>query len=436
MGGPSSTARRVLLYETEGLLHRLDRVRPLITQIPTVAAAAIAPAAAREIDRFLAAGRDELRGLVRHFRRWLLRAGDAMDPTEAQRRFTMVRLRFNRVLGHFETYSDALVQRCEHEYGTLLRGLDVLAEDALATGAAYYEPCPVITYLDRGMGAAIRKARTRLPGGGATPVAIIRVPRERMVGSGIGASLVHEVGHQVAALLGLVPSLRHSLQAMQQAEPADAIPWGVWEGWISEIVADFWSVGLLGIGATIGLMQVVSLPRAFVFKIHLKDPHPAPWIRVHLSCAMGERLYPHPQWRRLAALWDSFYPLDGVPLAQQQMIRRLVDHAPRLASFLIDHRPAACGGKRLKDLVPTAERAPQRLVELNRAWAARPGALEHAAPTLAMAVLGQAKFNGALRADKESSAHARLLRSWAVRRALGEAPAPPSRSEVLLKLVA
>ena len=36
------------------------------------------------------------------------------------------------------------------------------------------------------------------------PVAIIRVPRERMVGHGIASSLVHEVGHQGAALLGLV----------------------------------------------------------------------------------------------------------------------------------------------------------------------------------------------------------------------------------------
>ncbi len=48
-------------------------------------------------------------------------------------------------------------------------------------------------------GAAIRRARTRLPGGGDNPVAIIRVPRERMVGSGIASSLVHEVGHQAAA---------------------------------------------------------------------------------------------------------------------------------------------------------------------------------------------------------------------------------------------
>ena len=54
------------------------------------------------------------------------------------------------------------------------RGLDVVAADALRTARRYFEPPPVICYLDRGHGAAIRRARTRLPGGGENPVAIIR----------------------------------------------------------------------------------------------------------------------------------------------------------------------------------------------------------------------------------------------------------------------
>ena len=77
------------------------------------------------------------------------------------------------------SFASALTQRSEHSTGVCL---------------------------DRSMGAAIRRARTRLPGGELNPVAIIRVPRERMVGTGIGSSLVHEVGHQGASLLDLVPS--------------------------------------------------------------------------------------------------------------------------------------------------------------------------------------------------------------------------------------
>jgi hypothetical protein len=34
----------------------------------------------------------------------------------------------------------------------------------------------------------------------------------------------------------------------------------------------------------------------FLFRINLDDPHPFPWLRVKLSCALGQALYPHPQW--------------------------------------------------------------------------------------------------------------------------------------------
>src|SRR5262249_1392251 len=150
-----------------------------------------------------------------------------------------------------------------------------------------------------GPGASIRRARTRLPGGHANPVAIIRMPRERMIGSGIASSLVHEVGHQAAALMGLVPSLRLVLQGLQRGGGAERDLWAIWERWISEIVADFWSIARVGIAATLGLMGVVSLPRSFVFRLDLDDPHPMPWLRVKLSTAMGQALYPHPQWGRL-----------------------------------------------------------------------------------------------------------------------------------------
>ena len=182
----------------------------------SVPAAAVSLQAQEAIERVLAHGRRELQQRVRGFREWLKSAsGQLATAADAQRRFTLLRLRFNAVLTQVDLFADALVQRSEHEHGTWLGGLDVLAADALAL-PGYYDAPPVICYLDRGAGAAIRRARTRLPGGGKNPVGIIRVPRERMIGSGIASSLVHEVGHQAAALLDLVDSLRPELQARQQ----------------------------------------------------------------------------------------------------------------------------------------------------------------------------------------------------------------------------
>ena len=85
-----------------------------------------------------------------------------------------------------------------------------------------------------------------------------------MVGSGIASSLVHEVGHQAAALLDLVNSLRRCSQALQRKGGAEQPAWNIYERTISEVVADFWAVARVGVAATTGLMGVVSLPRAFV----------------------------------------------------------------------------------------------------------------------------------------------------------------------------
>jgi hypothetical protein len=316
-------------------------------------------------------------------------------------------------------FVDALLQRCEHESGVLLRGLDILATDSLMLGIGNHEPSAVISYLDRGIGAAIRKARTRLPGGGQNPVTIIRVPRERMVGSGIGASLVHEVGHQVAAILELVEPLRAALYA--RCAGANAREWAIWARWISEIFADFWAVGVLGVGATLGLIQVVSLPRAFVFKIRLDDPHPTPWLRVHISCALGEALYPHPQWPRLRGLWNALYPLE-LTGQHAELVRSLLQHIPQLVHAILEHRPTACGGIAMRNLPPVAERQPARLAELHQTWRSIPTGLRDAPPSLAMAALGQAKFDGVLPPSEEVRVHSQLLKSWALRETVNTRP--------------
>ncbi|HEX6625340.1 MAG TPA: hypothetical protein VF064_16620, partial [Pyrinomonadaceae bacterium] len=237
----------LLEQEARALLSRLARVKPFALLEPALPAATIPPNAQTAIETFLASGRHELRARVRGFIAWLRSPpGFGASPAEAQRRFTLLRLRFNDVLSQFDLFADVLTQRSEHETGVWLAGLDVVAAEALRVPGGYFDLPPVICYLDRGPGAAIRRARTRLPGGAENPVAIVRVPRERMVGSGIASSLVHEVGHQGAALLELVESLRPALQAKQRGGTDGHLAWRFWERWISEIVADFWSVARIG----------------------------------------------------------------------------------------------------------------------------------------------------------------------------------------------
>ena len=408
----------LLERDARALLTRIARIRPFALYETAVPAASVSSLARAAIERDLAAGRRELKGRVHAFLAWL-RAEDGgrdRDPEDAQRRLTFLRLRFNAVLSRLDIFADVLTQRSEAEIGVWLAGLDAFAEDALALPDRY-EPPPLMCYLDRGAGAAIRRARTRLPGGGPNPVAVIRVPRERMVGSGIGSSLVHEVGHQGAALLDLVASLRGEL-APRRTRERGAPTWAYWERWISEIVADLWSVGHLGIGATLGLIGVVSLPRAFVFRVNADDPHPVPWLRVTLGCAIGEALFPDPQWRRLGRSWRARYPTDRLAASTQDFLARMESSTPAFVELLLEHRPATLGGLALHEALPAARRRPERLRALFERAEGEPAALYRLRPSLAFAVLGQAAWDGRLGPKSESDLIASLLRRWALRRAL------------------
>jgi hypothetical protein len=411
----------MLDQEARALQARLGRIRPFVLNQPMVLAASLLPRAQIAIERFLARGRSELRLRIQAFIRWLHGRGAVATAAEAQQKFVFLRLRFNAVLSQLELFNQVITQRSESEQGVWLSGLDVVSSDALAL-PGYYEAPPVICYLDRGVGAAIRRARTRLPGGGENPVAIIRIPRERMIGSGIASSLIHEVGHQGAQLLGLVNSLRPALQARQRQE-ADPLIWQLWERWISEIVSDFWSVARIGVVSTLGLIGVVGLPRPFVFRINVDDPHPVPWIRVKLSCTIGDALNPHPQWNRVAQMWESYYPLDTLDETRRDLILRLEKSLPAFVALLAEHRPPALRGRSLNEAMQAQDRSPHRLAMLFQLWNQTPGEMYKAPPSLVFAVIGQAKADGRLGAEDESDLLARLLSHWAMRSTLDAAEA-------------
>lgn len=405
-----------LAREARALLQRLGRIRAFSLEIPSVLAAAVSPAAQTAMETHMARGRSRLRKMVLNYLRWLRGAeAGGSSPAAVQARFTFLRLRFNAMLSQFDIFAEALVQRTELDNGVRLSGLDVLAADALRVSGSTFEAPPVICYLARGHGAAIRRARTRLPGGGDSPVAIIRIPRERMIGSGIASSLVHEVGHQAAALLDLIGSLRPLLQALQRKGGPEQMAWTIWERCISEIIADFWAVAKVGVSATTGLIGVVSLPRAFVFRINLDDPHPFPWARVRLSAAMGRALYPHPQWARIERMWDAFYPLAGLDAERRRIIDLLLGTMPTFVALLAQHRPRTLSGRTLSEALEIEQRQPSRLQLLYKTWGDSPRQMRDASPSLVFAVIGQANADGKISPEEESRLLTDLLTYWALR---------------------
>lgn len=170
--------------------------------------------------------------------------------------------------------------------------------------------------------------------------------------------------------------------------------------------------------STLGLIGVVSLPQPFVFRINVDDPHPTPWIRVKLSCAIGNGLYPHPQWQRVANLWESYYPIADLDDERRDLLARLEQSFPGFVAVLIDHRPKALRGRLLMEAMNIEPRTPGRLAALFEAWRKAPRQMYRAPPSLVFAVLGQAKADGGPSPEDENDLLAKFLTFWATRSTL------------------
>ena len=381
-----------------------------------VAAATADKLAMQRVNQLIMDGKRSLRDELAFFLDKLQHPATQLSPPSMQMQYALLKLRFNALLDQLDIFADVFTQRGEEGTGIWMAGLDIAAKNALEVKLLKGKTPPLVTYLDRGHGAAIRRARTRLPGGHENPVAIIRIPRERMVGSGIASSLIHEVGHQGAVLLGLLTSLRNALQRQQNQHPQFGPALGYYERCISEIISDFWAIAHLGVGATAGLMAVVSLPHYFVFRVKMDAPHPFPWIRVMISLAFGEALYPDPQWQSMRSIWQRLYPVERQSQAQQELVSDLLRALPLFVDTVLQHAPPQLKGHTVPGLFPVKTRVPARLRANFQKWKGRLDIWKKASPTLVFAVLGQARADQAISANDESKLLKALFQHWALQR--------------------
>lgn len=407
--------KKFLETESNALLTRLGQIRSFALTMPMTPAANIPQTAQKAIHQLLKEGVNEMKAKIFGFILWLKKK-PGLNAELAQKQYALIKLQFNWLLDQVDIFADVLSQRSEHDTGIWLAGMDALAEDTLRINGKYYDPPPQITYLDRGHGAAIRRARTRLPGGKSNPVAVIRVPRERMISTGIASSLVHEVGHQGASLLALIPSLRKELRQQALYDPENAKYWKWYERWISEILSDFWSVSMIGIGSTTGLMNVVSVPSYFVFRLNEDDPHPPPWIRVRLSIAFGAFLYPDQQWHRLQKLWDQLYPLHLAGRVKMETYKYLEALIPAFIEVMMYHQPPLLKGRTMKMAFSQSTHQVGRLRAWINNWNGQTESFLPLRPSLVFALIGQARADGLMSPEQENGILSKMLRAWALRR--------------------
>jgi hypothetical protein len=407
-------AHQWIAQEAAALESRLSAVPRFGATIPMVADSEPSNRALHLADKVVSRSKRILRRQVREFGRGLARErAFPGDLRRTQRRYQVLRGRFDALLTTVDVFADALTQRSEHGVGTLLCGLDALALDGLRLHPAVFRPPPVVCYLDRGVGGAIRRILTRLPGGESNAVALIRLPRERLCGNGF-ASLLHEVGHQGAALLALPEAFAQLIGEGPFARRHSNEITTFWTSKISEIIADLWACAKLGAGATLGLFAVLGRGPRFTFHDQPGDPHPMPWLRARLSIAFGAAAMPHSLWAGLHALWQRLYPVEEAPKPTQRMLARLEPSIADVAELVARKSLPILGGRTLASALGSHRVSPAtllpRLEGLIRAIRTGHGAI---APCVVLGAVTLARHRGLVSPFEENHLLELSLRRWA-----------------------
>lgn len=261
-------------------------------------------------------------------------------------------------------YGDAVNTRTNETIGTYLRACDALGGRSMSSLLAPLgkTPPPVLTYLDKGLGASILKAGLRLwDPRSLSAVAAVKIVRHNL---NRPTALIHEAGHQVSAMLGwhvevaalLTRGLaRHSLQVAR-----------LWAQWASEVVADAFAFAHTGYGSVAALHDVLSGGLASVTQLRELDPHPVSYLRVLLGRESCSRFFGAGPWDDLARAWIHTYPVHTLNASQRRLFEASRLALPDLVDLVFHTALRAFGGHTLAQLVDPSRVRPDALAALER----------------------------------------------------------------------
>jgi hypothetical protein len=342
------------------------------------------PDAWRRLERYLGQSlQANLRSAVERLRREgdvlgaELRAAETADELELVRRHVVrFRRRFLRVETGLEFYGGAVNDRSSSKLGTLLAACDILASRALEpvlTPLGKPIP-PVLTYVDKGLGASILRAGLRLWDGRTMSVAAaIKLTRHNLNG-GSPSSLLHEVGHQMAFMLDWNDELADALRRALRDDPELA---EAWSGWSSEIAGDCLAFAHAGYAAVAALHDVIAGEAVSVYARRPFDPHPIALLRVLLGTSMATRFMGEGPWTGLARAWLVAHPVTRAPGDVRPLIERSIPRLPQIVEVCLIEPMKAFGGKPLTAFVDPTRVRPDALTALAREAGASLGSSSH-----------------------------------------------------------
>jgi hypothetical protein len=272
-----------------------------------------------------------------------------------------LRQRYEQVETVLDFYGDAVNTRTNARIGEVLRGLDALAVDSMdrVLRPLGISTPPVLTYLDKGIGASILRSGARLWDASLSPVAAIKITRHNLWRP---TSLIHETGHQVAHLTGWSEELGAALY--DRLAPVSIIAAESWRSWASEVAADVYAFVLLGYAPLPALATVVDGPTRKVFRMPFGDPHPFGWVRVLFNVGLCRSWFGPGPWDNIARTWLLRHPLTQASPDVQAISRVSLSQLPALAEVCTRTPMRAFGGVAISSLASPLSVAPAELGRL------------------------------------------------------------------------
>jgi hypothetical protein len=161
----------------------------------------------------------------------LASAVSPVDLLKVRRQLLNFRNRYTRVEMTLVFFADAINTRTNPKISGYLKACDVLAYRSMAMLLDQLgKPTPsALSYFEKGIGAAVLRANLRLwDGTGVNPVAAIKITHHNL----LPTALIHEAGHQVAAVVGwneeLASKLATGLTGARRTQE--------WASWASRLV--------------------------------------------------------------------------------------------------------------------------------------------------------------------------------------------------------
>jgi hypothetical protein len=291
-----------------------------------------------------------------------LRAASTAHELEGLRvRVIRFRQRYLEVETALEFFGHAVNTRTSARIAGLLRACDAMAVMSIrkVLDPLRHPVPPILTYIDKGLGASILRAGLRLwDGGSVSPAAALKLTRQNLY---TPTSLCHEAGHQLAHIVGWNGELAALLE--RELASASGEVAATWAAWASEIAADTHAFAHTGYGSVAALHDVVSGGPS-VFRLIPGDPHPVAYLRVLLGVQMCIRFYGAGPWDDLGRAWVEAYRLSTALPDVRSLAERSVPLLPRIAELCLLTPMRAFGGKPIVAYVDPTRVRPDALARL------------------------------------------------------------------------